>query len=99
MSNYFNKSRHIQNNFINLAVPTRTLPLQYNKISYFPGIQQIPCEIEKQGIFPCSQIQTCSMPQITKDKQLSDRELLLLYKKAYELAGLEILKRTFEEKI
>ena len=97
LRNYFNIPIREQNNFINLAVPTESLPLKYNKISYVPGIQQIPCEIANQGNFPCSQIQTCSTPQTTKAEQLSDSELAILYKEAYELAALEIMKRTLEE--
>lgn len=112
LRNYFNTSTriHAQNNFINLAVPTGspkwtspdsrdtgTPPLKYNKISYVPGIQQIPCEIANQGNFPCSQIQTCLSPQTTKAEQLSDSELAILYKEAYERAALEIMKRTLEE--
>lgn len=94
MRNYFNKPK---SDFINLVVPTGTPPLQYNQISYTPGIQKIPCEVADQGNFPCSQIQTCSTPQNTQFSQLSDSELAVLYKEAYELAGLEIIKRTLEE--
>ena len=90
LSNYFNTPK---NKFINLAVPTGTPQLQYNQISYTPGVQKIPCEIAKQGNFPCSQIQKCSSPQTTKAAQLSDSELAILYKEAYEKAGLELMKR------
>jgi len=79
--------------FINLAVPTGTPPLQYNQISYTPSIQKIPCEIAAQGNFPCSQIQSCSSPQTKQAPQLSDSELAILYKEAYEQAGLELMKR------
>ena len=90
MRNYFNTPK---SDFINLAVPTRTPPLQYNKISYVPKPQQIPCEIAKQGNFPCSQIQSCETPQTTLADKLSDSELAILYKEAYEQAGLEVMKR------
>ena len=94
MRNYFNTPK---SDFINLDIPTSTPPLKYNKISYTPGIQKIPCEIANQGNFPCSQIQTCETPQTTLAEQLSDSELAVLYKEAYELAGLEIMKRTLEK--
>jgi hypothetical protein len=90
LRNYFNTPK---SDFINLAIPTGTPPLKYNQISYTPGIQKIPCEIAAQGNFPCSQIQTCSSPQTTQAAQLSDSELAILYKEAYERAGLELMKR------
>ncbi len=95
MRNYFNAPP--KSGFINLAVPTGTPPLKYNKISYIPKTQQIPCEIANQGNFPCSEIQTCLSPQSTLAAQLSDSELAILYKEAYEKAGLEIMKRTLLE--
>lgn len=96
LRNYFNTPTP-KSDFINLAIPTGTPPLQYNKISYFPSIRQIPCEIANQGNFPCSQIQTCTTPQATQMEQLSDSELAILYKEAYERAGLEIIKRTLQK--
>jgi len=99
LRNYFNM-HNIPNmpnipksDFINLVVPTGTPALQYNKISYTPSIQKIPCDIAKQGNFPCSQIQQCSSLQNTQAAQLSDSELAILYKEAYERAGLEVMKR------
>lgn len=93
MRNYFNTPK---SDFINLAIPTDTPPLKYNKISYTSSLQKIPCEIANQGNFPCSQIQTCATPQTTQAEQLSDSELAILYKEAYERAALEIMKRTLE---
>jgi hypothetical protein len=95
MRNYFNKPK---SDFINLAVPAGTPPLQYNQISYIPGIQKIPCEVAEQGNFPCSQIQTCSTSQNAQLSQLSDSELAVLYKEAYELAGMEVIKRVLQNK-
>jgi len=94
LRNYFNTPK---SDFINLAVPTGIPPLQYNKISYTPGIQKIPCEIAEQGNFPCSQIQSCTAPQTTQ-YQLSDSELAVLYKEAYEQAGLELMNRILQNK-
>ena len=96
LRNYFNTPK---SKFINLAVPTGTPPIQYNKILYSPSIQKIPCEIADQGNFPCSQIQTCSLPKTTKELQLSDSELAILYKEAYEQAGLELMKRIITKQI
>ena len=93
LRNYFNTPK---SDFINLAVPTGAPQLQYNKISYVPGIQKIPCEIAEQGNFPCSQIQNCTSPQITDAAYLSDSELAILYKEAYEQAGLEVIRRALQ---
>ena len=90
LRNYFNTPK---SDFINLVVPTGTPPLKYNQISYTPDIQKIPCEIAEQGNFPCSQIQTCSSPQTTQAAKLSDSEIAIIYKEAYERAGLELMKR------
>ena len=90
LRNYFNIPK---SDFINLVVPTGTPSLQYNQISYTPGMLKIPCEIAEQGHFPCSQIQQCSSPQTTQATQLSDSELAILYKEAYERAGMEVMKR------
>lgn len=98
---YFNQSTTPPKSaFINLklAVPTGTPPLKYNQIDYVPGIQKIPCEIASQGRFPCHEIQTClAAPQTTQAEQLSDSELAVLYKEAYEQAGLEIMKRALRK--
>jgi hypothetical protein len=94
LRNYFNIPK---SDFINLAVPTGTPPLHYNKISYTPAIQKIPCEVADQGNFPCSQITSCSSPQTTQ-YQLSDSELAVLYKEAYEQAGLELMNRVLQNK-
>jgi hypothetical protein len=97
LRNYFNKPP--RSAFINLSVPTGTPPLQYNKISYTPKQEQIPCEIAAQGNFPCSQIQTCQTQTQATDKQLSDSELAILYKITYEQAGLELMNRILQKQI
>jgi hypothetical protein len=103
LKNYFNsKSRNIQNSFINLAIPSGTLPLEYNKISYSGGSDFIPCEVAAQANVPCSQIQTpCqSTPTTTKPQmQLSESELAIIYKEAYEQAGLELINRTLRGRL
>ena len=92
LRNYFNTPRSA---FINLAVPTGTSPLKYNQITYTPKQQQIPCEIADQGNFPCSQIQSCATQATAA--QLSDSELAVLYKEAYEQSGLELMKRILQQ--
>ena len=92
MRNYFITPK---SNFINLAMPAPTPALKYNKITYIPELQKIPCEIANQGNFPCNQIQQCIT--VPAEEQLSESELAILYKEAYELAGLEIMKRTLEK--
>jgi hypothetical protein len=102
LRNYFNPRQTPRltsmpkSDFIDLAIPTATPPIKYNKITYNPAKQTIPCEIANQGSFPCSQIQSCmddQNPQTTQAFQLSDSEIALLYKEAYERAALEVMNR------
>ena len=98
LKNYFQITTSSTNKFVNLAIPNKTLPLKYNAITYSKqnSDNQIPCEIASQSNFPCSQIQT---PCTTFDADnLSDSELAIIYKTAYEQAGLELLKRTLNKK-
>lgn len=81
-----------KSDFSNLTIPTGTPPLQYNQILYSDQGRRIPCEIASQAHFPCSQIQTCQ--QLTQPQmELSESEIAVLYKLAYEQAGLEVLNR------
>jgi len=88
----------IKSDFINLGFPKYDKLLEFNKISYIPGKQQIPCEIVKQANFPCNQIKNCNTSGLSLD-MLSDSELAILYKEAYESAGLELMKRILDKKI
>lgn len=96
LKNYFKIST---NKFINIAIgrPDRTLPLKYNVISYSnrSSDNQIPCDIASQAQFPCNKLQT-PCPSITIN-DLSDSELAVIYKVAYEQAGLELLNRTLKK--
>jgi hypothetical protein len=78
------------------TMPPVPLPTQYNIISYDNNLGKIPCDSQAQ--LPCNILQQqqtqCSTP--TKYK-LSDSELALLYKDAYERVGEEILLRTLRE--
>ena len=79
------------NNFGNVPLPT-----QYNIISYDNQLGKMPCDSQAQ--LPCNILQQqqtqCSSPA---KYQLSDSEIALLYKEAYERAGEEVLIRTLQE--
>ncbi len=73
---------------------SRVLPTQYNVITYNKQSLQKPCESHAQ--LPCKIInENCSTP--TQQNTLSDIELILLYKEAYQLAGQEVLSRTLKK--
>ena len=101
LSNYFypktQRYTNSHNRFIDLTIPTGTPPLQYNRISYSNIEKRIPCNLMNEAQIPCDikQYQNCSNPQATK-YELSDSELAILYKIAYEQAGMEIMKRTLD---
>ncbi len=96
LRNYMRSNTSPKSDFINLAIPTGTPPMRYNQISYNDQRQKkIPCEIAAQANVPCSQIQTPCPAQSISDQlsQLSDSELAIIYKLAYEQAGLELMNR------
>lgn len=68
------------------------LPTQYNLISYDNQLAKIPCNNHPQ--IPCKVQEQCKTATQT---HLSDSELALLYKQAYEMAGNEVLWRTLKE--
>lgn len=79
-----------RNNFINLAIPHIPTPTQYNKIYYNnnDNRKKIPCISHPE--IPCSLQTSC----LTKpDNSLSDSEIAVFYKFAYENAGAEVLRR------
>ena len=80
------------NNFGNVPLPT-----QYNIISYDNQLGKMPCDSQAQ--LPCNILQQqqtqCSNP--SSISKLSDSEIALLYKEAYERAGEEVLIRTLQE--
>lgn len=89
------------NNFENVhqiqgQMPTKPLPTQYNIISYDNHLGKIPCDSQAQ--IPCQVLQEqCSQSTQPTQFQLSDSELAILYKEAYEQAGAEVLSRTLQE--
>jgi hypothetical protein len=80
------------NKFGDIPVPTK-----YNIISYDNELGKIPCDSQAQ--LPCKVLQQqqsqCSNPSLIS--KLSDSEIALLYKEAYERAGEEVLIRTLQE--
>ncbi len=86
-----------RNNFINLAIPKGPAPTKYNKI-YFEkkGSDNLSCDILKQAQMPCN---TKCTPNFTvhPTSTLSDSEIAVLYKYAYETSGLEIMNRLLNE--
>lgn len=85
--NYLYPKYPHQNNFLNIS----TLPTQYNQISYYPEHNKIPCDNQAQ--IPCNIKKKCTKQQ----NLLSDSEIAILYKEAYEMAGQEILNRYLQE--
>lgn len=90
------------NNFGNILpnkMPTKPLPTQYNIISYDNHLGKIPCDSQAQ--VPCQVLQQqqeqCSQSSQPTQFQLSDSELAILYKEAYEQAGAELIARTLQE--
>lgn len=90
------KNNKIINMFNNIK--QKTIPTQYNIITYDKQITKVPCGNQAQ--IPCKITQSqCTTNTNTKlntmnPNELSDSELALLYKSAYEMAGNEVLLRT-----
>jgi len=82
------------NKFENLINKSTIIPTQYNVITYDNHKLQIPCASQAQ--IPCKVMQK----QCTRSAQntLSDSEIAILYKQAYEMAGNEVLLRTLIKK-
>lgn len=86
--------QNTQNKFINLSIPTNPIPTQYNDIYYYGNPNQVPCKMQGEAQIPCIVRQKCN--KSNEESQLSDSEIALLYKFAYEEAGKEILRRELE---
>lgn len=92
--NFLFTHKRNSSSFYNIPSITRPLPTQYNLITYDDNLGKIPCDSQAQ--IPCNVIQKQCTNQPTK-YTLSDSELALLYKEAYEMAGEEVLLRTLNE--
>ena len=79
------------NTFGDIPSITKPLPTQYNLIAYDNDLGKIPCNNQAQ--IPCNIQRKCTPTKY----QLSDSELAILYKEAYEMAGEEVLLRALRE--
>ena len=95
-----------KNTFADLTAATSTDPLQYNKIYYDTQGGQSgnqwgkqSCSQLSQAQIPCDVVASCMNPAPSPTpNQLSDSELAVLYKVAYQQAGIEVLNRTLKNK-
>ena len=108
--NNYNQHQHQNSNsFSNLAlsIPNNTVPVEYNKIyyDYNDKNKQSECKMKKEAEIPCNIVSACTIPtdipiptttQIptTTRYQLSDSEMAVIYRNAYQDAGRELLLRT-----
>ena len=104
ISNYiYSKHYKKQNSFSNLPLSMSNLPLatQYNQITYDKPIDPSLCKNVNEAEIPCSIISSCSSKNnvpITTPYELSESEWAVVYKAAYETAGMEVLSRAIAEK-
>ena len=104
ITNYFFKKNQFAD--LTLTTPTSTDPLQYNKIYYDTQGGQSgnqwgkqSCSQLSQAQIPCDVVTSCMNPAPSPTpNQLSDSELAVLYKVAYQQAGIEVLNRTLKNK-
>ena len=91
-----NNNKNTKNNsinmFNNITQQKTALPTQYNIITYDRQNLRIPCDNQAQ--IPCKIKQAqCKI----KPNELSDSEMALIYKAAYEMTGNEILLRALNK--
>ena len=92
--NYFNNIHNNVNTFENIFSQKKDIPLKYNVITYNKNNINTQCEAHAQ--IPCKVIQKQCISNPTQYKSLSDSEIAILYKEAYEMAGKEVLLRTLQ---
>lgn len=85
------KNNNEKNEFANIS--GKPLKTEYNEIYYYNDNSKIPCDGSKEAQIPCNIQKKCKPTQY----QLSDSEIALLYKEAYEIAGKEVLDRYINE--
>ena len=86
------------NSFLNLplSIPNTPLNTTYNQITYDKPIDPSICKNMNEAEIPCSIISSCSSQNkvpMTTPYELSESEWAVVYKAAYETAGLEVLSR------
>ena len=93
--NYKNNQKN-RNNFLNmnLAIPSNPAPTQYNMITYDNHNNQSLCSQKNEAEIPCKLVKTCPKPT---PYQLSDSELAVVYRDAYNSAGRELILRTLKD--
>jgi hypothetical protein len=85
---------------MNLSIPTKPTPTEYNEITYENQNNQISCNAQKQAEIPCDVVKSCKNPNPTQTPyQLSESEMAVIYRDAYASAGRELLLRTINKKI
>ena len=99
-----NKNKN-KNSFSNLSLSISKTPVntQYNQITYDKPIDPSICKNINEAEIPCSIISSCSSSNkntvpTTTPYELSESEWAVVYKSAYEAAGMEVLSRTLDEK-
>lgn len=85
-----------KNKFENIAGSnTKIKPINYNEIYYNKQNEKVSCDNSNnllgQAEIPCDAIKTC------ESQTLSDSELAVIYKVAYETAAREIFIRTLDD--
>ena len=93
------------NSFSNLAlsIPNTPVDTQYNLITYDRPNASSVCNNLNEAEIPCSIISECSAAaaaanamSIPESYELSESEWAVIYKTAYQSAGLEVLSRTLD---
>ena len=94
-----------KNKFANLPLSISSNPIatKYNTIYYDNQCTPSPCNQQNEAAIPCSIISSCSKnptPTPTQTKlpyKLSDSEMAVVYRDAYNSAGRELLRRALNE--
>jgi len=90
----------IKNNKNSINTFTNTVnDIDYNKIYYHNQNEKQLCDsnLDKQANVPCNVVKQCSDDDKLDEYTLSDSELAVIYKVAYEEAAREIFMRTLRE--
>lgn len=100
LNNLINNTKNNKNsiNSINTFINTSN-DIDYNKIYYHNQNEKQLCDsnLDKQANVPCNVVKQCSDDDKLDEYTLSDSELAVIYKVAYEEAAREIFMRTLRE--
>ena len=94
LNNLIKNNKNSINTFTNTAND-----IDYNKIYYHNQNEKQLCDsnLDKQANVPCNVVKQCSDDDKLDEYTLSDSELAVIYKVAYEEAAREIFMRTLRE--